>query len=178
MLVNVRLAIPEDLPHIIELERLLPKSAHWSGEQYRRAIQQPADLPERPVPLRVVLVAESRGSLHTKVNAPAQSPQQARRQGRGVLTAFLVARHADSEWELENIVVGSEFRHRGMGTQLIEALLARARETGGSAVFLEVRESNAAARRLYEKTGFREIGRRKFYYSDPPEDAILYTRST
>jgi ribosomal-protein-alanine N-acetyltransferase len=41
-------------------------------------------------------------------------------------------------------------------------------------VFLEVRESNAAARCFYEKAGFVQTGRRKSYYTDPAEDAVLY----
>jgi [ribosomal protein S18]-alanine N-acetyltransferase len=171
MPVNVRPAIPEDIPHIIEIERLSPTAAHWSEEQYRRAIHGVGDLS-----LRVVLVAELDDPVREEVNNPALLPLETRRQGLGVLTAFLVARHADTEWELENIVVGSEFRGRGIGTQLIEALLERMRATNASAVFLEVRESNIAARKLYQKAGFRETGRRKLYYSDPAEDAILYRR--
>jgi [ribosomal protein S18]-alanine N-acetyltransferase len=42
------------------------------------------------------------------------------------------------------------------------------------AILLEVRKSNLAARGLYEKQGFREVGRRRTYYADPEEDAILY----
>ena len=44
-------------------------------------------------------------------------------------------------------------------------------------LFLEVRESNTAARKLYEKLGFRETGRRKAYYSNPIEEAILYSKT-
>jgi len=58
----------------------------------------------------------------------------------------------------------------------MEALLVQARQTNSDAVFLEVRESNTAARRLYQKLGFEETGRRKSYYSNPVEDAVLYTR--
>jgi [ribosomal protein S18]-alanine N-acetyltransferase len=174
MPVKVRLAIPEDIPNLIELEQLSPTAAHWSQEQYRRAISRVGDLAER-----VVLVAESDDPRREEVKPPAAlSLPETRRQGRGVLTGFLVARNVDSEWELENIVVGSEFRRQGIGTQLIEALLERVRARNGSAVFLEVRESNAAARKVYEKAGFRETGRRKLYYSDPAEDAILYSRET
>ena len=47
-------------------------------------------------------------------------------------------------------------------------------QEGAAAVFLEVRESNRAARALYEKWAFLESGRRRGYYKDPEEDAILY----
>lgn len=176
MPVNVRPAIPEDIPHLIEVERLSDTAAHWSEEQYRQAIARVGDLPER-----LVLVAESGGPLRTGVETPALSPQKTRRQGRGtppIPVAFLVARHVEREWELENIVVGSEFRGQGIGTLLIDALLAHVQATNGSVVFLEVRESNTAARSLYEKAGFRESGRRRLYYSDPAEDAIVYSRPT
>ncbi len=68
-------------------------------------------------------------------------------------------------------------RQKGIGKRLFESLLAAARETNSSSVFLEVRESNAAARTLYEGVGFEPTGRRKSYYTDPIEDAVLYRRT-
>jgi [ribosomal protein S18]-alanine N-acetyltransferase len=56
---------------------------------------------------------------------------------------------------------------------LLGAFLDLVREHGGKQVFLEVRESNHAARALYEKWAFVESGRRKMYYHDPPEDALV-----
>jgi ribosomal-protein-alanine acetyltransferase len=185
--VNVRLAIPEDIPSIIELERLSPTAAHWSEEQYRHAIQGAGDMPER-----LVLVIHSDDSPRSEVKTHTLSPQKPEGQGWGTLhltdkshaqpaelgpcalAGFLVARHVKGEWELENIVVAPEFRRQGIGTQLLDALLARACETRSSTVFLEVRQSNRAARGLYQKAGFREAGNRKFYYSNPSEDAIVY----
>jgi ribosomal-protein-alanine N-acetyltransferase len=70
--------------------------------------------------------------------------------------------------------VAHSARRKGLGTRLLDALLAAARETHSTSVFLEVRESNAAARSLYEKAGFNQTDRRKSYYTNPPEDAILY----
>lgn len=177
MPVNVRPAIPEDILRLIELERLSPGAAHWSEEHYRRAVQGVGELPER-----VVLVAESEDLLHRKVKTRTLSQKRRQgwgnqqEQGRGTPVGFLVARHAESEWELENVVVGLKFRGQGIGMQLMEALLARVRSREGRAIFLEVRESNVAARKLYERAGFRECGRRKNYYSDPVEDAILYSK--
>ena len=79
--------------------------------------------------------------------------------------AFLVAQHIPPEWELENIVVAPTARREGLGSRLVQHLLSIARKSNSDAMFLEVRESNIAARRLYEKLGFRENGRRKAYYS-------------
>ena len=58
------------------------------------------------------------------------------------------------------------------------ALLVRTQNTNSESVFLEVRESNSAARSLYEKLGFQQTGRRKSYYANPIEDAILYSKSS
>lgn len=91
------------------------------------------------------------------------------------LRGFLVARAVDREWEIENVVVGVEFLRRGIASELMRTLIQRAETEAVSAIFLEVRESNLPARRLYEKHGFREVGRRRAYYTDPVEDSILYT---
>ena len=90
------------------------------------------------------------------------------------VVGFVVARVAGGEWELENIAVAGAARRRGLGTRLLGELLDRARARGAQAVFLEVRESNQAARALYEKWAFVESGRRRRYYRDPEEDAVVY----
>ncbi len=88
--------------------------------------------------------------------------------------AFLVGRVVEREWEIENIVVAGSRRRQSLGKQLLEEFLRISKGEGARAVFLEVRESNLAARRLYENSGFAENGRRQRYYKDPVEDAILY----
>ena len=65
-------------------------------------------------------------------------------------------------------------RRRGLGTRLLHELFGVLRRQGGRALFLEVRESNAAARALYEKCWFVEVGRRPRYYLEPLEDAVMY----
>ncbi len=87
---------------------------------------------------------------------------------------FVVARGMGTEWELENIAVAGPARRRGLGTRLLAELLDRARQAGARNVFLEMRESNRAARSLYEKWAFVESAPRKSYYRDPDEDAVLY----
>lgn len=87
---------------------------------------------------------------------------------------FVVAHGMGTEWEIENIAVAGPARRRGLGTRLLAELLDRARQAGARTVFLEVRESNRAARSLYEKWAFVESGRRRSYYRDPDEDAVLY----
>ena len=141
---NIRRATLADIPSMMHLDRQSPTAAHWTGEQYRPAFQGEG-------PDRLLLVAES--SLD--------------------ILGFLVARHVAPEWELENIVVTLPTRRKGLGKRLLNALLSAARETNSDSVFLEVRESNAAARTLYEKAGFEQTGRRKSYYTNPVEDAVL-----
>ena len=80
------------------------------------------------------------------------------------------------EGEIGNIAVAPEHRRRGAGEALLTALCAEAERRNAAALLLEVRESNLAARRLYEKTGFETVGKRKNYYEKPVENAILMTK--
>jgi ribosomal-protein-alanine N-acetyltransferase len=89
---------------------------------------------------------------------------------------FIIGRDLGPEWEIENVVVAEAARRRGLGERLVRELLSLARSRGAQAVFLEVRESNGAARGLYSKMGFVETGRRKSYYTNPEEDALLYKK--
>ena len=93
--------------------------------------------------------------------------------GGSSLHGFVIARCGIDEWEIENVVVAAEERRHGVGSALVARLLEQAREAGVTSVLLEVRQSNPAARRLYEKLGFSEIGRRPGYYREPPEDALI-----
>ena len=92
----------------------------------------------------------------------------------GQVEGFVVARGIGTEWELENIAVAGAARRRGLATRLLIELLEQARRGGARHIFLEVRESNRAARSLYERWDFVETGRRKGYYQRPEEDAVLY----
>jgi ribosomal-protein-alanine N-acetyltransferase len=134
-----------DLPAMMALEKRAATAAHWSAEQYE-ALFRASD------PGRVALILWEESDL----------------QG------FVIARVVGKEWEIENIAVAGPARRRGLGTRLLGELLDSARAKDAAAVFLEVRESNQAARVLYEKWAFREGGRRPGYYKDPAEDAILY----
>ena len=70
------------------------------------------------------------------------------------MLGFIAGRAVGEEWEIENIAVAGPARRRGLGTRLLGEFLDLARDRGAEAVFLEVRESNLAARRLYEKWAF------------------------
>ena len=144
--IQIRPARAADASSIAALERQSPTAAHWEVSFYRRLFDEGAAE-------RISLVAEDEGKI------------------RG----FLIARVTGDECELENLVVVEGGQRRGLGSKLISALVKRVREIGVTRIFLEVRESNAAARGLYEKCGFQINGCRKSYYNDPQEDAVLYT---
>jgi len=146
-IVPIRLATRADIPSLMALGKDSPTAAHWSRAQYEAAFSGVA-------PRRVLLVLEEDGP-------------------RG----FLAGQAVDKEWELENVVVGGGARGRGLGTQLVREFLRQANYARAENVFLEVRESNLAARKLYEKLQFVKTGRRRAYYREPEEDAILYRRS-
>ncbi|MGQ9556373.1 MAG: ribosomal protein S18-alanine N-acetyltransferase [Desulfurispora sp.] len=77
------------------------------------------------------------------------------------------------EGHITNVAVHPDWRGRGLGRSLLEELIRRARQKGVVRMTLEVRQSNQVARHLYRKLGFVENGRRRKYYSDNNEDAII-----
>lgn len=77
------------------------------------------------------------------------------------------------EGEITNIAVDERFRGKGIGSQILEKLYQEGTEQGLVSITLEVRVSNHAAKKLYEKYGFKEIAIRKNYYQKPTEDALI-----
>lgn len=145
--VQTRAATAEDVPEITSLAAETPSAAHWPETSYARMLAAEA-------PRRIALVAESRQSSS--------------------VAGFVIARIASDDCELENIVVAPHKQRRGVATELIQALATAARNQNATRIYLEVRESNAAARALYESCGFAITGRRPAYYNNPVEDALLY----
>ena len=97
----------------------------------------------------------------------------------GQMLGFLICSRYDTVWHIMNVAVDPDRRRAGIATALLNDLLRRI--DGDSARFtLEVRESNAGAIELYERFGFRAAGRRRRYYQDNGEDAVIMwrTRST
>jgi ribosomal-protein-alanine N-acetyltransferase len=94
----------------------------------------------------------------------------------GLLAGAVALRDAVGEAEILNLAVGAEWRRRGIGRQLMIAALNDAQCHGVSRVFLEVRESSRGAQLLYSRLGFSQDGRRRNYYRDPQEDALLFSR--
>ena len=94
----------------------------------------------------------------------------------GELVGYLVCSRYDTVWHIMNVAVDPEIRNQGIGTALLEHLLA---EVGDPAAryTLEVRTSNTDAVRLYERFGFRAAGLRRRYYQDNGEDALIMWRT-
>ncbi len=98
----------------------------------------------------------------------------------GELVGYFVAMPGFEEMHLLNVTVASRHEGQGHARRLLAELYALSASFAATAVWLEVRESNARARALYLREGFTEAGRRRDYYPAPAgqrEDAILMTRS-
>ncbi|WP_242968799.1 ribosomal protein S18-alanine N-acetyltransferase [Marasmitruncus massiliensis] len=94
----------------------------------------------------------------------------------GRLAGYAGMHRVMDEGYLFNVAVDSGFRRRGIATALVEKLVEFAKEKRMGFLTLEVREGNATAIALYKKLGFGEVGRRKRFYVNPVEDAVLMTK--
>jgi len=140
----LREALPTDLSRVLQIARECRDAAQWPDREFEQIVVPDA------LAHRIALVILENDHV----------------QG------FIIGRAAGDQWEIENVAVNPLKRRHGLGAELVREFLNRTRN-GAKEVFLEVRESNLNARKLYEKMGFVQIGRRKFYYQEPPEDAIL-----
>ena len=142
--IRVRGATESDVEFLMATEREAESAAHWSEEQYRKIFVGGAPR----VCLVIVEVKEAVG--------------------------FVVVRTTESEWEIENTVIQSAARRRGLGSRLLDEVIDLSRKQGVHRLLLEARASNVAAQGLYEKCGFLQVGRRTNYYANPREDAVLF----
>lgn len=102
---------------------------------------------------------------------PASRCRVAEVDGRvvGMIVAWLLV----DEMHIATIATHPEYRRHGIGSKLLTDILLYGIEEGAESSFLEVRESNLAAQEMYRKFGYEVAGRRKRYYRDNDEDAIL-----
>jgi ribosomal-protein-alanine N-acetyltransferase len=89
------------------------------------------------------------------------------------ITGFIVSRVIADEVHINNVAVRPEFRGQHIGSELLRMALPQAQQRGATVARLEVRAGNQAAQRLYRHCGFEVDGRRKKYYREPTEDALL-----
>jgi ribosomal-protein-alanine acetyltransferase len=146
---NVRAAVEADLPKLMEIAAQAETAAQWNPSEYKKlfAAESQQD--------RAALVVEQDGKVS------------------GFVIGHQLGHQIGAEWEIENIAVTGPKQRGGLGSQLLTEFLKVVHERGGRAIYLEVRESNLAARALYRKWTFLETGRRKEYYENPPEDALI-----
>ena len=145
--IHVRRMTSADLDEVLEIERNLAEAPHWPRSAYNAAMDPQA------TPIRIALVAEEPDSE--------------------ALAGFAVACLLPPQAELESIAVAVRLQRKGVARQLFFALNAELRAAQINEVFLEVRGSNEPALGLYRRLGFVESGRRRCYYLDPVEDAVL-----
>ena len=89
------------------------------------------------------------------------------------IAGFIVLMDVVDAAEIIRVAVLPEYREMGIGTKLIEKAVEEIMKKGMKNIFLEVRESNSNAIKLYNKSGFEECGVRKNYYSNPKENGII-----
>ena len=91
----------------------------------------------------------------------------------GAVRGYVVAWFVLDEGEIGNLAVHADARRHGIGALLLDGALAAVTAADVNSLYLEVRDSNAAARALYASRGFVEVGRRREYYRRPKEDALV-----
>jgi [ribosomal protein S18]-alanine N-acetyltransferase len=145
--VQIRRITPADLDRVTEIAQTLDHAPQWPHAAYVAALD-PLSTPHR-----IALVATSSDT--------------------GTVVGFAVASLLSPHAELETIAVAMEAQRRGVAQQLFGAMIAILKRESISEVILEVRPSNQAALAFYRAQGFAETGRRRSYYADPVEDAVL-----
>jgi len=136
-------------------------------------------VPVKPEDIAAVLEMErlifsppySQTVLEQELTAPCAVFLAAKEDGR--LVGYILLRALGDEAELHRIAVLPERRGRGLARRLLEEGVGACVKSGAETVWLEVRESNAPARALYERFGFTTEGVRKNYYVNPQEDAVI-----
>ena len=143
----IRRASPNDLDAILEIAQACAEAPRWSHAQWLAAL-----IPnQNTAPMRAVFAAE----------------------GNGGILGFAVASRAGELAELESVAVSQSARRKGIGKALCLEVMDWSRNAGASELELEVRASSDGALKLYRSLGFVEQARRRQYYRNPTEDAVL-----
>jgi ribosomal-protein-alanine N-acetyltransferase len=145
--VTLRAVALDDAESLLALQRASPGAAVWSAADYESLLSADSTM---------CFLAED-----------GESDE---------LVGFVLTRLAADEMEMLNLAVAPARRRRGLGRRLVAEALARGRARGIEQCWLEVRASNRAALDFYRALGFRERSRRRAYYRDPVEDAVVCAR--
>ncbi len=136
--------VESDIDRVMAIALSLPTAPQWGRAAYEAAVSGDG-------PRRIALVAEYSREL----------------------IGFAIARSFDSLAEIETIAIEKQAQGFGFGSSLLFAILEELRLAGVVEVELEVRSSNEWALWIYKRAGFLEAGRRRGYYREPVEDAVL-----
>jgi ribosomal-protein-alanine N-acetyltransferase len=140
--------VEEDLPSVLEIENISYPNP-WRLSSFKGEIEN------RPISNPYVIIYR-----------PLEK-----------IIGYIIYWHKRNEVQISNIAISPDYRQLGVGEGVLRKALLEMRHKGAEFVFLEVRPSNLAARRLYEKLGFMILGLRKEYYRIPSEDAIVMGKS-
>jgi [ribosomal protein S18]-alanine N-acetyltransferase len=154
----VRSAVLADVERVLDIEAA-SFADPWTEDAFRSALS---------LPHMRFLVAERRGVEPER--------DDGRATGAPGLVGYVLAMVLGLEGEIADIAVAPEARGQGIGGVLLDRVTVGLRQAGVQTLFLEVRESNVAARRLYESRQFGPVGRRRGYYQHPAEDALVLRR--
>lgn len=146
--VRIRKIKPSDVRRIIEIERSWPHLSHWSEDSYYRLVNDEG------------FTASYLAEIEEEDTPP-------------LVAGFVIFHVAGSSSEVYNIAVDTRCARSGIGTHLMNTVMNESLKRYASRVLLEVRKSNTPAIRFYERFGFRILGERKDYYSNPIEDAYV-----
>ena len=149
--IRLRPIAPRDVAVVKAIEEAWPLLSHWDVEVYRK-------------------IAEETETAHGFVSVEVSPAGEER------VTGFLIYRTTQPDTEILNIAVDPSAVRRKVATRLLHHLVTLVQPLLVKNLFLEVRPTNDPAREFYLKEGFVEVGRRKAYYNNPPEDAILMKR--
>ena len=149
--ISIERMTEHDLVEVCAIEEMSELSA-WGWDAYHNEMQSGIDT--------VMLVARLKSNLDEHE-----------------IAGFIVARLIADELHVNNVAVRPEFRGRDLGSLLLQTTLKQAQQRGAKLAQLEVRANNQPAQRLYRSCGFGAVGRRKNYYRNPTEDAVLMSLS-
>lgn len=142
----VRQMRDSDIEAVVSLESEIFPDA-WPAESFRESMD----------------ASDGGGLIVESRNGPARK-----------LLAYACYYSAAGETHVTNLAVAPDYRRRGIANKILASLNEKAKTSLSDAIFLEVRASNGPAIKLYESRGFQELYRRKNYYHDPREDAVVF----
>ena len=142
--ISIREAQPDDLFPMMVLAQKAPMAAQWPENIYAEMFNHASS--------RTALVCFKESAM----------------------LGFMVHKETLREWEIETIVVEAGSQRTGIATSLVEELVRLVKERKGIHIHLEVRSQNISAIAFYKKLKFHLVGKRKDYYSNPTDDALLF----